>query len=125
MRASIAVFYIAALATPAVLRAQAPGDPDALYRERAVVAKAREAASIWNARLTKTPTDFESAWKLARAEYWLGGHGDRSRAARRPRARRRGGPPGEHAGAHAARGLLLDGRLHGRSSPSRSACDRG
>jgi tetratricopeptide (TPR) repeat protein len=76
MRASIAVFYIAALAASAVPHAQAPGDPDALYRERAVVAKAREAVSIWNARLTKTPTDFESAWKLARAEYWLGGHGD-------------------------------------------------
>ena len=34
MRASIAVFYIAALATSAVLQAQPQGDPDALYRER-------------------------------------------------------------------------------------------
>jgi hypothetical protein len=80
MRASITVFYIAALAVSAVLQAQ--GNPDALYRERGTVAKAREAASIWSARLAKAPTDFESAWKLARAEYWLGGHDDQ--AARRP-----------------------------------------
>jgi len=75
MRASIAVFYIAALATSAVLRAQAP-DPDALYRERPTLAKAREAANIWGERLAKNPKDFESAWKLARATYWLGGHED-------------------------------------------------
>jgi len=81
MRASIAVFYIAALATSAVLRAQAP-DPDALYRERPTLAKAREAANIWGERLAKNPKDFESAWKLARATYWLGGHEDA--AARRP-----------------------------------------
>jgi len=74
MRASIAVFYIAALATSAVLRAQSQGDPEALYRERTVLSKAREAATIWNERLAKNPKDFESAWKLARACYWLGGH---------------------------------------------------
>ena len=82
MRASIAVFYIAVLATSAVLRAQSQSDPDALYRERATVAKAREAAAIWSERLAKDPKDFESAWKLARATYWLGGHEDQ--AARRP-----------------------------------------
>jgi len=82
MRASIAVFYIAALATSAVLHAQSQADPDALYRERATLAKAREAATIWSERLAKDPKDFESAWKLARATYWLGGHEDQ--AARRP-----------------------------------------
>lgn len=78
MRASIAVFYIAALATSAVLHAQTQPDPDALYRERATLAKAREAAAIWSERLTKNPKDFESAWKLARATYWLGGHEDQT-----------------------------------------------
>ena len=39
MRASITVFYIAVLAASAVLQAQ--GNPDALYRERGTVAKAR------------------------------------------------------------------------------------
>ena len=81
MRASIAVFYIAVLATSAVLRAQAQPDPDALYRERATVAKAREAVAIWSERLAKNPKDFDAAWKLARATYWLGGHEDQ--AARR------------------------------------------
>lgn len=52
------------------------GDPDALYRDRANLASAREAASIWEMRLASSPRDFESAWKLARAAYWLGGHGD-------------------------------------------------
>jgi hypothetical protein len=95
MRASIAVFYIAALATSAVLRAQAEADPDALYRERATIAKAREAVGIWNARLTKNPNDFESAWKLARAEYWLGGHNE-------PGARRADLERGVEAGRRAS-----------------------
>ena len=72
MRASIFVFYIAVFAGLAHLQAQA--DPEALYRERATIAKARQAAAIWETRLAKDPKDFESAWKLARAEYWLGGH---------------------------------------------------
>src|SRR5438128_1079113 len=50
-------------------------DPDALYRARGNLASAREAAGIWAARLQANPRDFESAWKLARAQYWLGGHG--------------------------------------------------
>ena len=82
MRASIAVFYIAALAASAVTAVHAQADPDALYRERTTLAKAREAANIWGDRLAKNPKDFESAWKLARAAYWLGGHEDQ--AARRP-----------------------------------------
>ena len=95
MRSSIAVFYIAALAIPAVLQAQTQADPDALYRERAVLAKAREAVSIWNARLAKNPSDFESAWKLARAAYWLGGHND-------PAARRADLERGVEAGRQAS-----------------------
>ena len=50
-------------------------DPDALYRDRGNLASAREAAGIWAARLQANARDFESAWKLARAQYWLGGHG--------------------------------------------------
>jgi tetratricopeptide (TPR) repeat protein len=56
--------------------ASAQGDPDALYRERTNLGSAREAAAIWERRLAANPKDFESAWKLARAMYWLGGHGD-------------------------------------------------
>jgi hypothetical protein len=36
--------------------------------------RAREAAAIWEARLAADPRDFESAWKVARAMYWIGGH---------------------------------------------------
>jgi tetratricopeptide (TPR) repeat protein len=49
-------------------------DPDALYAKREDLASAREAAAIWADRLQKNPRDFEAAWKLARARYWLGGH---------------------------------------------------
>jgi uncharacterized membrane protein len=49
-------------------------DADALYRQRENLASAQQAEGIWAERLAKDPTDFESAWKLARARYWLGGH---------------------------------------------------
>jgi len=49
-------------------------DPDALYAKRDDLASARQAADVWAARLAKQPRDFEAAWKLARARYWLGGH---------------------------------------------------
>ena len=47
-------------------------DPDLLYRDRATVGNAVQAAAIWEQRLEGNPKDFESAWKLARACYWLG-----------------------------------------------------
>ena len=49
-------------------------DPDRLYADREQLSSARQAADIWDARLASNPKDFESAWKLARACYWLGGH---------------------------------------------------
>jgi hypothetical protein len=93
MRASIFVFYIAAIATSAALQAQ--NDPDALYRQRSDVAKAREAVAIWSGRLAKNPRDFDSAWKLARAAYWLGGHDE-------PSARRADLEKGVEAGRQAS-----------------------
>ena len=53
---------------------QDSGNPDALYARRDDLASAREAAALWEARLQRTPRDYEAAWKLARARYWLGGH---------------------------------------------------
>jgi tetratricopeptide (TPR) repeat protein len=49
-------------------------DPDRLYADRANLASARQAADLWNQALTANPHDFDAAWKLARADYWLGGH---------------------------------------------------
>src|SRR5688572_5490405 len=72
MRSCMRVFYIALVAASAALQAQA--DPDQLSRARADIERAREAASIWESRLAADSRDFESAWKLARASYWIGGH---------------------------------------------------
>lgn len=57
-----------------VFAQQPAADPDRLYADRANLSSALEAATIWEARLVKDPRDFESAWKLARTCYWLGGH---------------------------------------------------
>ena len=72
MRSCIAVLYIALFCGLPLASAQ--NDPDALYRDRANLTSAREAAAIWEMRLAANQRDFESAWKLARAMYWLGGH---------------------------------------------------
>lgn len=53
--------------------AQSP-DPNELYKQRETLASAQQAEGIWADRLAKNAKDFESAWKLARARYWLGGH---------------------------------------------------
>ena len=56
--------------------AQVPdGDPDALYQDRENPASAKRATDIWETRLKANPKDFESAWKLARARYWMGTNG--------------------------------------------------
>ena len=49
-------------------------DPDRLYADRERLESALDAAAVWDARLKKDPKDFEAAWKLARACYWLGAH---------------------------------------------------
>lgn len=49
-------------------------DPDLLYRQRENIPAAQKAEQIWADRFTRNPNDFESAWKLARARYWLGTH---------------------------------------------------
>jgi tetratricopeptide (TPR) repeat protein len=61
----------------AVCSQSAAQDPDALYANREDQDSARRAADIWAARLADSPDDFTSAWKLARARYWLGGHSAR------------------------------------------------
>jgi hypothetical protein len=76
----LSALIVLSLVTAASAGAQ--GDPDALYRERANIARAREAATIWEARLKAKGADFESAWKLARATYWLGQHGTTEHARR-------------------------------------------
>lgn len=73
IRSRIVLFYIALFCT--IAAAQTRPDPDVLYRGRGDPAKAREAAAIWQDRLERDANDFEAAWKIARAMYWLGTHG--------------------------------------------------
>jgi hypothetical protein len=48
--------------------------PDSLYTNRADLSSATRAAEGWKTQLAADPRNFEAAWKLARADYWLGGH---------------------------------------------------
>ncbi len=87
MRSCIWVSYLALLTLPGGLAARvhpvqvagaaapAPTDPDALYRDRERPASARAAERIWAGRVAVDAGDFEAAWKLARARYWLGTNG--------------------------------------------------
>lgn len=78
MSSCIRTLYLTVLACLCALLAHAgqpAGDPDALYRNRENLASAREAVAAWNARVAASPDDVESWWKVARAYYWLGGHG--------------------------------------------------
>jgi cytochrome c-type biogenesis protein CcmH/NrfG len=73
MMSCILVFYLAISGIAATV--QDATDPDALYAKREDVASAQHAANIWQSRLQQHPNDFESAWKLARASYWIGTQG--------------------------------------------------
>jgi tetratricopeptide (TPR) repeat protein len=69
--------YLTIATGPSLHAAQgtsAESDPDALYADRANLASAARAADLWTAQMKAHPADFEAAWKLARARYWLGRH---------------------------------------------------
>src|SRR5215207_7434856 len=66
--------YLAVSGLPAgTIPAQQP-NADAVYAQRADLAKARQAADLWEQQLRANAADFNAAWKLARAKFWLGGH---------------------------------------------------
>jgi tetratricopeptide (TPR) repeat protein len=66
--------------------AQGGRPPDAWYADRANLASARKAAEAWSVDAAREPAPgdradraeraaiFDARWKLARADYWLGGH---------------------------------------------------
>jgi tetratricopeptide (TPR) repeat protein len=78
MISCIFLFYLAISSVPDAgvrVGVQHPSpDADALYRAREDINSAKRAADMWSGRLRANPADFEAAWKLARADYWLGGH---------------------------------------------------
>jgi tetratricopeptide (TPR) repeat protein len=115
MRSSTLVFYIALFLLPAPALAQA--DADALYRERATPGQAEAAAALWQAQLTANPGDIDAAWKLARAQYWVGTHGpdagrraalERGLAVARQLAMRTPGRPEGHFWLAANMGALAE-----------------
>jgi len=72
---SRAAVVLALVLLCAPVRAQETSrDPDRLYANREQLQSALDAAAVWESRLKTKPRDFESAWKLARTCYWLGGH---------------------------------------------------
>jgi hypothetical protein len=59
---------------------QAPDvtSPDAIYARREEPGMAARAADLWARRLAADPQDFEAAWKLSKARYYLGTRGEAS-----------------------------------------------
>jgi tetratricopeptide (TPR) repeat protein len=53
-------------------------EADRLYAGRENVQNAKIAADLWAAQLSSNPASFDAAWKLARADYFLGGHAQES-----------------------------------------------
>src|SRR5206468_4401399 len=47
-------------------------DADALYAQRADLTKAVRSAELWQSAIDRNPSDFDAAWKRARAGYWIG-----------------------------------------------------
>src|SRR5262245_50575630 len=77
IKSCIFVFYIS------VSIAAAADEADRLYADRANLASAKRAAEMWRAASAAAGAEaFDASWKLARADYWLGGHA--------PEAERRG-----------------------------------
>jgi hypothetical protein len=73
IRSCICLFYISL--SPVAALTQAGDEADRLYADRANLASARRAAELWRPASAGTGAGaFEASWKLARANYWLGGH---------------------------------------------------
>ena len=83
--AAIAVMTLVSASAPALVRAAVPAAPaqaaaslidqgDALYAERADLAKAREAKARYEAALAAGEDAYGASWRLARVLYWIGDH---------------------------------------------------
>jgi hypothetical protein len=66
--------FVAVLTVSSATAAQSADD---LYADREHLASAQKAAALWASELARAGS-FESAWKLARADYWLGAHAPES-----------------------------------------------
>jgi tetratricopeptide (TPR) repeat protein len=73
LRKTVASSSVMLLACAALLVAQGD-EADRLYAGRANLSSARRAVALWKETLAKDPQNFDAAWKVARGDYWLGGH---------------------------------------------------
>jgi tetratricopeptide (TPR) repeat protein len=65
--------------TAQAVPAQPSASADELYADRSNLASARRAAEIWRDAMARGgPDAFDAAWKLARVDYWIGGHAPES-----------------------------------------------
>ncbi len=62
------------LLAASTLALAAPDEADALYANRTSLADAQRAVAIWQERLSTRADDYDAAWRLGRAGYWLGEH---------------------------------------------------
>lgn len=60
----------------AAAQPDAAPSPDELYANRQHLTDARKAAALWQQTIDRDPSQFEAAWKRARAAYWIGKHLD-------------------------------------------------
>jgi tetratricopeptide (TPR) repeat protein len=75
LRAIPSVLLVWSLSTDGALPAPAgPDETDALYANRADLSSARRSAELWSVAVRQDAKNFDAAWKLARADYWLGTH---------------------------------------------------
>ena len=70
--AGAALLGVLLVGVPASGRGPATDDPEEIYRQREDLVSAKRAAALW---AMTAASDFEAAWKLARASYWIGTHG--------------------------------------------------
>jgi tetratricopeptide (TPR) repeat protein len=69
------VVLVVVLTLCGMAASSASGDEaDQLYARRTDLASARRAVELWAAALRANPADYEATWKIARADYWIGGH---------------------------------------------------
>ena len=68
-----ALAIVLALFVAAAPRAQGD-EADEAYAKRTDLASARRARDLWIEAVRRDPNNFEALWKIARADYWLGGH---------------------------------------------------
>src|SRR3954466_7934288 len=55
-------------------RAAPAEEADRLYTNRTDLPSIRRAIEIWRTALKTDPGNFDASWKIARGDYWLGGH---------------------------------------------------